>query len=40
MKIQPKVMSLSAASRADLFSKYKKNRDKIDEAGKTHPEIY
>src|SRR5271166_1452444 len=28
-----------AASRADLFSKYKNAGDKIDEPGKTHPEI-
>jgi hypothetical protein len=29
-----------AASRADLFSKYKNSGDKIDKPGKTHPEIY
>src|SRR5579862_2341841 len=28
-----------AASGGDLFSKYKKSCDKIDESGKTHPEI-
>src|ERR1700732_1894977 len=28
-----------AASRADLFSKYKNSGDKIDKPGKTHPEI-
>ena len=41
MKTQPKADELvPAASRADLFSKYKNSGDKIDQPGQTHPEIY